>query len=135
MHPDPADLSRHELFKGLDEAQLQQLASWFEVEEFSAGRAIIRDGAAGYAFYVIDAGTVRVDLEGRDPVMLGPGAPVGEMAFFGDGRRNAEVTAETDGRMLAMFGTRFRELQLELPAVAEQLESLVTQRSACFSTT
>ncbi|HYW29600.1 MAG TPA: cyclic nucleotide-binding domain-containing protein [Gaiellales bacterium] len=130
MHPDPADLSRHELFKGLDEAQLQQLASWFEVEEFSAGRAIIRDGAAGYAFYVIDAGTVRVDLEGRDPVMLGPGAPVGEMAFFGDGRRNAEVTAETDGRMLAMFGTRFRELQLELPAVAEQLESLVTQRSA-----
>ena len=130
MHPDPADLSRHELFKGLDEAQLQQLASWFEVEEFSAGRAIIRDGAAGYAFYVIDAGTVRVDLEGRDPVMLGPGAPVGEMAFFGDGRRNAEVTAETDGRMLAMFGTRFRELQLELPAVAAQLESLVTQRSA-----
>ena len=130
MHPDPADLSRHELFKGLDEAQLQQLASWFEVEEFSAGRAIIRDGAAGYAFYVIDAGTVRVDLEGRDPVMLGPGAPVGEMAFFGDGRRNAEVTAETDGRMLAMFGTRFRELQLKLPAVAEQLESLVTQRSA-----
>jgi len=130
VHPDPADLSRHELFKGLDEAQLQQLASWFEVEEFSAGRAIIRDGAAGYAFYVIDAGTVRVDLEGRDPVMLGPGAPVGEMAFFGDGRRNAEVTAETDGRMLAMFGTRFRELQLELPAVAEQLESLVTQRSA-----
>ena len=130
MHPDPADLTRHDLFAGLDEAQLQQLASWFEIEEFSAGQAIVRDGAAGYAFYVIDAGTMRVEVDGRDPVTLGPGSPVGEMAFFGNGRRNAEVTAETDGRVLAMFGTRFRELQLELPAVAERLEALVTQRSA-----
>ena len=130
MHPEPADLSRHELFEGLDRGQLQQLSSWFEVEEFAAGQPIVRDGAAGYAFYVIDAGTVRVELDGRDPVMLGPGSPVGEMAFFANGRRNAEVTAETDGRVLAMFGTRFRELQLELPAVAERLQALVTQRSA-----
>ncbi len=130
MHPDPADLAQHELFDGLDEAQLRRLAEWFQVEEFAAGQALVRGGAAGYAFYVIDSGTVRVDLDGRDPVMLGPGSPVGEMAFFGDGRRNAEVTAETDGRALAMFGTRFRELQLELPVVAERLEALVTQRSA-----
>jgi CRP-like cAMP-binding protein len=130
VHPDPADLLRHELFAGLDEGQLRRLASWFDVEEFSAGQAIVRDGSAGYAVYVIDAGTVRVEMEGRDPVVLGAGAPVGEMAFFGNGRRNAEVTAETDGRALTMFGTRFRELQLELPAVAERLEALVTQRSA-----
>ena len=130
MHPDPADLSRHELFEGLDQGQLQQLASWFEIEEFTAGEPIVRGGAAGYAFYVIDSGTVRVELDGRDPVTLGPGAPVGEMAFFGNGRRNAEVTAETEGRALAMFGTRFRELQQELPAVAERLQAVVTQRSA-----
>ena len=130
MHPDAADLRRHELFEGLDEAQLQRLAAWFEVEEFAAGQAIVRGGAAGYAFYVIDAGTVQVQLDGRNPVMLGPGAPVGEMAFFGNGRRNAEVTATTEGRALAMFGSRFRELQLELPDVAERLEALVTQRSA-----
>ena len=130
MHPDPADLSRHELFEGLDQGHLQQLASWFEIEEFTAGQPIVRGGSAGYAFYVVDSGTVRVDLDGRDPVTLGPGAPVGEMAFFGNGRRNAEVTAETDGRALAMFGTRFRELQQELPAVAERLQAVVTQRSA-----
>ena len=130
MHPDPADLAQHDLFAGLDPDQLERLASWFDVEEFTAGQAIVRDGAAGYAFYVIDSGTVQVDLDDRDPVTLGPGSPVGEMAFFGDGRRNAEVTAATDGRALAMFGTRFRELQLELPDVAERLEALVTQRSA-----
>lgn len=130
MHPEPAELMRHELFDGLDENELQRLAGWFEVEDFTAGQPIVRAGAAGYAFYVIDAGTVRVDLDGRDPVVLGPGSPVGEMAFFGDGRRNAEVTAETDGRVLAMFGTRFRELQLASPEVADRLEALVTQRSA-----
>jgi hypothetical protein len=75
VHPDPADLSRHELFEGLDQGQLQQLASWFEIEEFTAGEPIVR-GA------------------------------------------------------LAMFGTRFRELQQELPAVAERLQAVVTQRSA-----
>ena len=79
---------------------------------------------------MIGSGTVRVELEGRETVMLGPGAPLGEMAFFGDGRRNAEVTAATDGQVLVMFGSRFRELQLELPEVAERLEMLVTQRSA-----
>lgn len=62
--------------------------------------------------------------------MVGRGSPVGEMAFFGNSRRNAEVTAETGGRLLAMFGTRFRELQLELPAVAKRLQAVVTQRSA-----
>jgi len=129
MHPDPADLRRHDLFEGVEDDDLQRLATWFEVEEFSAGQAILRDGAAGYAFYVIDSGTVRVQLEGG-AVTLGPGAPLGEMAFFSDGRRNAEVTAETDGRLLTMFGTRFRELQLELPAVADRLEAVVTQRSA-----
>lgn len=130
MHPDPADLRRHDLFEGLDEAQLKRLATWFEIEDFKAGEAIVRDGASGYAFYVIDSGTVRVELDGRGSVTLEQGSPVGEMAFFGNGRRNAEVTAETDGRALAMFGTRFRELQLELPAVAERLQAVVTQRSA-----
>ena len=52
----------------------------------------------------------------------------GEMAFFGDGRRNADVVAETAGRVLVMFGTRFREMQASMPEVAAQLRDLVGKR-------
>jgi CRP-like cAMP-binding protein len=61
--------------------------------------------------------------------MLGPGDVFGEMAFFGDGRRSAGVVADTDVRVLVMFGARFREMQLSMPDVAARLEDLVRERS------
>ena len=51
------------------------------------------------------------------------------MAFFGDGRRSAGVVAETDVRVLVMFGTRFREMESSMPEVAARLQGLVLERS------
>ena len=41
-------------------------------------------------------------------VSCSPGDVFGEMAFFSDGRRTADVFADTEVRVFAMFGTRFR---------------------------
>jgi hypothetical protein len=38
--------------------------------------------------------------------------------------------AEVDTRAFAMFGTRFREMQLTWPVVADRLERLATERAA-----
>ena len=99
-----------------------------EGEEFSAGRRLTEEGAFDYAFFVLEAGRVRVEQGGETIASLGPGEVFGEMAFFGDGRRNADVIAESAGRVLVMFGTRFREMQASMPEVAAMLQNLVGTR-------
>jgi len=127
-HPDPDRLALVSLFSGLSVNDRTRLASWMEVEDFDAGRRLTEEGAFDYAFFVLEQGRVRVEQGGATIASLGPGDVFGEMSFFGDGRRNADVVAETAGRVLVMFGTRFREMQASMPEVAEQLQSLVGNR-------
>jgi CRP-like cAMP-binding protein len=129
MHPDPDRLLLVSLFNGLSAGDRTRLASWLEVEEFAAGKRLTEEGAFDYAFFVLEQGRVRVEQDGRSIASLGPGDVFGEMAFFRDGRRNADVVAETAGRVLVMFGTRFREMQASMPDVAETLKQLVSVRA------
>jgi CRP-like cAMP-binding protein len=128
-HPDPDRLALVSLFSGLSVHDRTRLASWMDVEDFDAGRRLTEQGAFDYAFFVLEQGRVRVEQGGTTIASLGPGDVFGEMAFFGDGRRNADVVAETAGRVLVMFGTRFREMQASMPDVAAQLQNLVGTRS------
>ncbi len=129
MHPDPDRLLLVSLFSRLSAGDRTRLASWLEVEEFAAGKRLTEEGAFDYAFFVLEQGRVRVEQDGRPIASLGPGDVFGEMAFFRDGRRNADVVAETAGRVLVMFGTRFREMQASMPDVAETLKQLVSTRA------
>jgi glutaminase len=130
MHPDPTRLAQIDVFAGLSADELARLASWLDVEEFGPGQRLVHEGASGYAFFVLDEGRVRVEQEGELVVTLEPGAVFGEMAFYGEGRRNADVIAETEGRALAMFGTRYREMQAAMPDVADRLQNLAHQRAS-----
>jgi hypothetical protein len=56
VRPSPEELGSLSLFAGLEPAALEQLASWFDVEERTAGAALTRQGAAGYAFFVLKEG-------------------------------------------------------------------------------
>jgi len=130
MHPEPDRLSDVPLFSGLSDEERAQLASWLEQEDHAAGKSLAHEGASDYAFFVLDDGTARVERDGTLLRMLEPGDVFGEMAFFADGRRSADVVADTDVRVLVMFGTRFREMQGSMPDVAARLEKLVLERGA-----
>jgi CRP-like cAMP-binding protein len=129
MHPDPARLLRVPLFAALSERDRARVSSWLEVEDVDAGKRLAHQGASEYWFFVIDEGTVRVDRGGRTLATLGPGNVFGEMSFHGDGGRNADIVAETAVRVFAMYGARFREMQLSIPDVASGLEELVRART------
>lgn len=128
-HPDPATLAKVPLFAGLSAEDYQRLASWLDVEDFDAGRLPAKAHNAGYAFFILDQGQAHAELEGKVLEVLEPGAVFGEMAFFNPGgRRLADVIPDTPIRVLTMFGTRFREMQMEMPEVAARLEQLVQAR-------
>jgi CRP-like cAMP-binding protein len=131
---DAERLQRIPLFSSLAEAERARLAEWFDDDEAPAGKHLVQEGSAGYAFFVLEQGQVTVTQGGAEVARLGPGDVFGEMVFFGDqGRRNAEVVAETAVSLLVMFGTRFRELQQDMPEIAEALERIVRSRSVAGS--
>jgi CRP-like cAMP-binding protein len=131
VNPDPEALTKVPLFAGLSDDERQKLASWLEVEQFEAGRLPARANQSGYAFFILDDGRAHAELNGEVLEILEPGAVFGEMVFFDPrARRSADVVPETPIRVFSMFGTRFREMQKEMPDVAARLEQMFRERAA-----
>ncbi len=116
------------LFEGLSEEELTRVATWIEPRSVEAGRVVVPEGESGYTFFVIEQGTVVVHQDGRDLAHLGPGAFFGEMAILGQGKRVATVTASTDATFLTLFGLEFRQLEAEMPGVAERIAAAADAR-------
>jgi CRP-like cAMP-binding protein len=123
-----AQLASIPLFESLSVSDLHELAGWFDVQQASEGVRLTGEGAAGYSFYVLLEGTAAVVADGSTLAELGPGDFFGEMAILGGGRRMATVTTTSPARLLFMFGTEFRRLQVALPDVAARIEETVRRR-------
>ena len=123
MRPSPDEVGALLLFAGLEPAELEQLASWFDVEERAAGASLTRQGASGYAFFVLREGTATVIQDDEEIRQLGPGDFFGELSIIGDGHRTATVKATSHVTVWSMFGTRFRSLEQQFPDLAERIRT------------
>ncbi len=96
-------LRRTALFRPLPAPQLEAVArrtSWLTVPP---GSAIIREGEAGDRFYVLAAGAVRVEREGRHLRDIAtPGEGFGEIALLRGVPRTATVSATEETVLLAI---------------------------------
>lgn len=81
------------LFAGLDDEELGRVASVFRERRFADGETVIQQGSGAAAFYVIEAGTATVLVDGRERRTLGAGEHFGEMALLDAGDRTATVIA------------------------------------------
>lgn len=123
MRPAPEELRSLPLFAELGPAELEQVASWFDVEERDSGATLTQQGASGYAFYVLRDGTATV-IQGDEEIRrLGPGDFFGELSIIGDGRRTATVKATSRVTVWNMFGTEFRNLEQHFPDLAEKIRT------------
>ncbi len=123
-----AELASVPLFASLDGEQLDEVARLFEERTVGEGVTLAGEGASGYSFFVIVAGSASVTSSGAKLRTLGPGDFFGEIAILGDGRRSATVTSTTPARLLVMFGTSFRRLQQSHPEIAAELEAAMAER-------
>ncbi len=123
-----SDLAAIPLFASLDRAQLAEIAGWFEVKEVGPGVRLVGEGATGYTFFVLAAGSVEVTADGEPVGSLGPNEFFGELALLGHGRRTATVTTTSPSRVLVLFGEDFGRLRADFPAVADEIDATMAKR-------
>ena len=117
-----AALRRSAVFGGLDDTFLEGLAESMSEVSFPAGHVLVEPRAAGSGMFVITEGTVVVQPRDVDPVELGPGEVVGELALLTpDGTRTARVQAVTDVRCLTLDRPTFHEALEREPKLAVAL--------------
>jgi voltage-gated potassium channel len=125
---DPNDLSSLPLFDSLSDAELTEVAAWFEVRELGAGVKLVGEGATGHSFFVLGEGEVTVTVDGDEIATLGSGDFFGELALLSAGRRTATVTTTKPSRVLVLFGTDFARLRTRYAAIAAELEATMQRR-------
>lgn len=88
-------LSGVELFEGLSDDDLEQVASLCQERQIPRGELLVKEGDAGDELFIITNGFVEVLLETprRVVVNLGTGQITGEMALVDGGPRSATLRA------------------------------------------
>jgi CRP/FNR family cyclic AMP-dependent transcriptional regulator len=120
--PAPAERIRSvPLFEDLDKRELDSLARTFKERTVSAGDAIVTEDKPAAGFFVIDEGTAKVSIRGRERGTLGPGDYFGEIALLDEGARTATITAESDMRLYGLTFWEFRPLVEQDARVAWKL--------------
>jgi CRP-like cAMP-binding protein len=128
MRPQPAELAQVPIFAALSTEELEAISRWFELRTASEDAVLVGERAAGYCFFVLQSGAAVVTRAGKELRRLGPGDFFGELAILGDGRRSASVIATEPVTLYVMFGTEFRRLEAEHPAVAGHVRNALANR-------
>jgi rhodanese-related sulfurtransferase len=104
-------------FSKLPPANIEALLQRFQRQEARAGEVIIREGAEGDFYYVVQSGKCRVErMIGGVSMQLAElksGDAFGEEALVSEARRNATVTMKTDGVLLRLAKQDFDTLLKE----------------------
>ena len=109
------------LFRGLSKRQLRHLAGLFEIQDYMAGAAIVREGTNGDAFYVILEGQAKVTSKARFVARMVPGDHFGEIAAIDGGERTATVTSETPMKVGVMKRKALLKALHDDPQIAPEL--------------
>ena len=125
---DVKELRGIELFSRLSKGELKRLAQWADEVTVDEGYALAKEGEFAYEFFVIEEGTADVIQGGNLLTELAPGAFFGEIGLLETERRTASVIATSPMRLIVMFHSQFRQMEHELPTVANRIRVAIRAR-------
>lgn len=116
------------IFAGLDEDALRRVADLCTEVEAHAGQVLTRANDPGTGMFVVEEGTVAVELRSRT-LELGPGQFFGELSLLvADSTRIARVRATAPARLLAIARNDFAALLEREPRLAVAMLAVLAQR-------
>jgi CRP-like cAMP-binding protein len=115
-------------FSGLSKKELGKLAQWADEVSVSVGQALATEGEFAHEFFVIEEGSAEVTKDGERIAELGPGEFFGEIGLLETERRTASVVATTPMELIVMFQREFRQMEQEMPAVADRIRTAIRAR-------
>ena len=127
-HRELALLQGIPMFAPLPVQTLERLAHDLRPRSVGAGEAVVREGEAGDAFYIVADGRVVVSANGSQLGELGPGACFGEIALLRDVPRTATVTAAEVTELYSLDRDRFLAAVSGDPESASAADTLVSER-------
>jgi small-conductance mechanosensitive channel/CRP-like cAMP-binding protein len=126
-------LAPHELFQGLDMAQLDRLVDGAARRGCRAGVPIVRAGEPGASMFVVGEGLLRVSVpraEGGEIRVkdLGPGEVFGEFSLLTGDPRSATVVPFVDSVVYEIGKADIEPLIKERPELAAELSRILAER-------
>lgn len=116
------------LFAPLTLVVVERLARSMVPGHHVAGAAVVTQGAAGDAYFVVADGHASVTIDGERVRRLGPGDGFGEIALLEDRPRTASVVADGPLETVALPRDAFLEAVTGSPMSARIAAQLVTDR-------
>jgi CRP-like cAMP-binding protein len=116
------------LFSDLDNRELKEIADSMKERTFDAGDTVTEEGKGGAGFFVIDDGSAKVSVGGKEVRTLGAGDYFGEIGLIADIDRTATITADTELRCYGMTFWDFRPLVESNASIAWKLLQSMAQR-------
>jgi len=114
-------LAQVPLFSACSKKELQTIAKRAQDVTVPAGTAVVREGEAGDAFYVIVSGQAEVVRSGQVVATIGAGSFFGDLALLDRAPRNATVTAITDMELVVLGQREFSTMLDESGGFARKL--------------
>ena len=125
-----ANLRNVPLFAELSDEVLSHVANRATAFEASEGHVLVQPNHAGAGLFIIEEGTVEVELPGKK-IELGPGEFFGELALLDEKATHmARVCASSSLRCLALGRDDFHELLETQPRLAIAMLKTVARRLA-----
>jgi CRP-like cAMP-binding protein len=116
------------LFSGLSKKERGTLARWTDEVSVPDGYVLATEGQFAHEFFVIEEGSAQVTQNGEAIAELGPGEFFGEIGLLETERRTASVVATTPMKLIVMFEREFKQMEQEMPAVADRIRSAIRAR-------
>lgn len=123
-------LAHGPLFSQILPLERVTLATLLEPLQYPRNATIVRQGEAGSALYVIEAGQVVVERNGQMLSFLEEGDFFGEMALIAQQPHSASVRTLTPTDLLVLSAESFQHILTQRPDLELQLQAVVRQRRA-----